>query len=257
MDSIININVSVMDEISTKIQLVFRWFTIDSIKMFLSKVQFISSLTTAVGLSSAIKILGNLTNNGYFISIVSLFIVIFLWHTYESYKAYEKTVAEVLETGYFSNFFSEIAKHIIKCPNNKVLLGLKLNDEEKPIIKEVCVEKVVVILPKSHNSLIETFIKINEFKIGNLDNQYWVNFTIKDNKITIYEYPRTLKPLLKYIELIIKKDQHTNFIEKLSEIYHRHFNDKFNKDWSKLKYDSGIGRQKDFDEMFEIVSSIP
>ena len=253
----------VENEIITNIYLFFRLLNYCSIKKFFTIYHFISSLGLAMTVGEGINFVVNLSKMEYLICVILILITISLCLMFGSYKAYEKTVAEILETGYFFNFFKDIALHIFRCRNKPVqsefkLLEFKFKDGEKdPIKVNVEQTEVVVVLPQSYNALENNINKINKFELDNLDNKYWVNFKINNNKITIYEYPRTLKPLPEYLKLITEKDQDINFIENLSQIYHRHFNDKFNKDWKELKDDLKIISPKALDDIFTIIPSLP
>jgi len=208
----------------------FRWLTIESIIKFANPSYFlIVIIPSTAGICSLIEFLTNLTRTKLVAVGTIVLIFLFLSQIYSSYIEYEKSIAEVLETGYFYNFFDKIVLHIWDRKNNNIPLKIKFNNEEKEVIETVKTSqlKVIVILPLSRKGLLETVDNIEKTtKMGSLDNNCWIRFKKNpDNTIIIYEYPRTLMAIPKHVNHKIKYSENT------SKIFHERFNVNFDEDW--------------------------
>jgi Ca2+/Na+ antiporter len=169
------------------------------------------------------------------ISVILITIIIILYSYYLSKKCneYEKTVAEVLETGYFWNFFMDLYTHIeLKENGNKKINFMYVDSENvEPVPATADQIKVKIILPSSNHSLQKTIEKVNNMtQLCSIDNKIRVRtkknpdntITNPDNTITIFEYPQTLQTIKKYFP---KKDKYSDYQSKK---FYRYFIDKFN-----------------------------
>lgn len=210
--------------------LLFRWLTFESIIKFANPSYFlIVIIPSTVGICSLIEFLANQTKTKLIVIGILVLIFLFLSQIYSSYMEYEKSIVEVLKTGYFYNFFDKIVLHIWDRKNNNIPLKIKFNNEEKEVIETVKTSqiKVIVVLPLSRDGLIDTINIIEKTtKMGSLDNNCWIRFKKNtDNTIIVYEYPRTLMAIPKHVNHKIKYD------EKISKLFHERFNARFDEDW--------------------------
>ncbi|MCC4766668.1 hypothetical protein FXW07_08600 [Methanosarcina sp. DH1] len=207
-----------------------RWLTIESIIKFASPYHFlIVILPSTVGICSIIEFLINLSKTKLVAVGTIVLIFLFLSQIYSYYKEYEKSMAEVLETGYFYNFFDKIVQHIWDRKYNNIPLKIKFNNGQKEVIETIKTSqlKFIVILPLSYDDFLDTINIINKTtKIGSLDNIYKIRFSKNpDDTITVYECPQTLMAIPKHGNHKIKYD------EKTSKLFHKHFNAYFDEDW--------------------------
>lgn len=209
----------------------FRWLTIESIKKFSDPMYLFGYVLPAtLCFNSIIAYFIDLSNLKSLVVCVIVFVLLFLCQIYARYKEYEKSIAEVLETGYFYNFFEKTATFIHQRKKNKKPITFTFNDGT---IKTVSTDQIIVkvILPLSLNSLSDTIEKVKKITVsGNIDNGAWVLAQKNpDNTITIYEYPRTLTAISTY--LVSPK---IDYGEEISIIFHKYFNTKFDKDWENV-----------------------
>lgn len=158
---------------------------------------------------------------------VLVFILLFLFKLYKSFSDKEKAISEVLETGYFNNFFYPFGILI----RDKLQCGQKLTisfkDKNKAPVRTTDIQ-VRVILPRSKHTLEDTMKQIDATtKDATIDNGAWVKVQIaEDGRIVIYECPRTLCTIETH--LIAGEGQYTN-TDSLK--FHRYFIAKFMRDY--------------------------
>ena len=120
----------------------------------------------------------------------------------DNIKNYKKSLAEILATGYVSNFAGRLSKLLkgksdleFSFPNQKTL---KIHPERI---------KVLVNLPKSLSSLrnfaeqTESETEIVLLREAAALEPYWIRAKLEDNgSLTIYEFPRTLFAIPRYLK---------------------------------------------------------
>ncbi|MBS1525012.1 MAG: hypothetical protein JST19_05150 [Bacteroidetes bacterium] len=158
---------------------------------------------------------------------ILVFLLLFLFKLYKNFSNNEKAVAEVLETGYFNNFFYPFALVV----TNKLQRGDKLTfDFKNKNIQSVETSDVEIriILPESKDKLAEAVSAIDNItKDACVDNDSWVKVqSLQTGKMVIYECPRTLAAIEKH--LINGENEYTN---EESIKFHRYFTEKFMKDY--------------------------
>lgn len=176
---------------------------------------------TAIGYYSGVSSIFH-TQGSLNVVIFAIILVLLTTITLKFKKTeYEKHIAQVLETGYFMNFIDRTVVSI---------LGSNLLNVNYPHAESVKVDRdkicIKVLLPESQMSLDETKAVVKDLSIkGSLDDGTWI-FHDKniDDKLVIYDYPRTMTAFAKYL-----KDK--QYDEKKSKIMHHHFNSKFKEDW--------------------------
>jgi hypothetical protein len=216
-----------IDKMKKNISSLLPWLTFESIKKFFDLKQTLLVILPTVFCYCGI-IPKDLPKPVYLGIVLIILTVIYFYCLYTKYNEYEKAIAEVLETGYFSNFFEKTAAYILKKQQDKQPIQFNFNDGTTEVVKADQI-KVKVILPLSLKSLDNTIDIVRKItKAGNIDNGAWVLAKKNtDNTITIYEYPRTLKAIQKYLP------ENYDYNEKKSKNFHKLFNAKFERDWSK------------------------
>lgn len=211
----------------------FRWLTLKSLAKFFDIKELIAFIfPTTWAYYETIPKLVDCPKAVLIASVVVILVVLFLYNLYARYVEHEKAIAEVLETGYFTNFMDKTAYMLGDRKERNQAVLFKFKDGTEHWVKPQNI-KVKVILPQSFNELIECIKKVDSIaKTGTIDNGAWViaKATIENEAtvITIYECPRTLQALSRYI---------ADYSEEQSKRMHRLFNEKFEKDWK-----SEIGR---------------
>lgn len=204
-----------------------RWLTVDSIKKFSDPIQLFEYTIPIVGFYCGI-IPKTTPKTELLVATLLIFTFFFIINLRNKYIEYEKSIAEVLETGYFSNFFKKTASHILEKKQENQPIKFTFKDGNTETVKANQI-KVKVILPLSVNSLTDIIKNIeNTAKSGNIDNGAWV-YAKKNlnNTITIYECPRTLTTIDQYLP------ERYEYSEEKSKIFHKFFNNKFDEDWRK------------------------
>lgn len=119
----------------------------------------------------------------------------------ENVKAYKKSLAEILATGYFMNFTGRIGKLL----RTKTPIHFSFPDDS---IKTFTTDQITVEvgMPENLQSLnkyaetIEDSYDIVYVREATFSEPFWVRATIRDNSLIIYEFPRTLFSLSKYLK---------------------------------------------------------
>jgi len=175
----------------------------------------------------------DLSRNLIVFTSVIVFLLLFLFRLYKNFNNNERAVSEVLETGYFNNFFYPFVTVITDKlrSDQKVTINFR-NQDQKPL-QTVDIE-IKVILPESKNQLADALKQINSLTHdATIDNGAWVKVRVLDNgKAVIYECPRTLSAIEKH--LINGEKEYTN---KDSFKFHRWFIEKFMKDYKMASLD--------------------
>ena len=170
------------------------------------------------------------------ITSILVFLLLFLFKLYKNFNNNDKAVAEVLETGYFNNFFYPFALVL----NNKLQSGQKVSIDFKnanqPPIQTGNID-LKIILPESKDRLDEAIKAIDNLtQDAIIDKGSWVKVQILDSgKAIIYECPRTLATIEKH--LINGESEYT---DKDSVKFHRYFIGKFMKDYKTTGFIFGI-----------------
>ncbi|MFZ6014426.1 MAG: STING domain-containing protein [Bacteroidota bacterium] len=206
----------------------FRWLTLKSLgKFFDAKAIVTFILPTAGFYYDIIPKVFNVSSTLLIFIVAVVFLLLFLFNLYQRYTDHERSIAEVLETGYFTNFFEKTAMFIKnkKDNNETILVNFKDGSFQRVQADQL---RVQVILPTSLAELRAIMKLIDKTaKPGTLDNGPWILATPHDNHtITIHECPRTLQALSRYLG----RGEH-EYTEVESKRLHRLFNEKFIKDW--------------------------
>ncbi len=119
----------------------------------------------------------------------------------ENVKAYKKSLAEILATGYFMNFTGRFGKLL----RTKTPIHFSFPDDS---IKTFTSDQITVEvgMPKS----LESLNKYSEMVQNNYDIVYvreatfsepfWIRAIINNDRLIIYEFPRTLFSLSRYLK---------------------------------------------------------
>ncbi len=120
----------------------------------------------------------------------------------ENVRSYKKSLAEILATGYFSNFTGKLGRVL---QGNKSLTFIFPDDKENQVHPENI--EVQVALPislvalKKHSDDVKKNFQIAYLKDSPTQDPFWVRAKVNDDgSMIIYEYPRTLFALPSYLK---------------------------------------------------------
>lgn len=142
----------------------------------------------------------------------------------ENVKTYKKSLAEVLATGYFMNFTGKLGTLL----KSKSPISFIFPDGSKIAFNTNSIS-VEIGIPRSLQSLIDYSEHVeSDSEIIYVDNSkwnepFWVRGTKTDNRLLIYEYPRTLFSIPKYLNADFSSDKKA---EKRSKKIFGYFNDR-------------------------------
>ena len=119
----------------------------------------------------------------------------------ENVKAYKKSLAEILATGYFMNFTGRFGKLL----RTKTPIHFSFPDNS---IKTFTSDQITVEIgmPTSLKSLnkycemVEDNFDIVYVREATYSEPFWIRAVILKDKLTIYEFPRTLFSLSRYLK---------------------------------------------------------
>lgn len=145
----------------------------------------------------------------------------------ENVKSYKKSLAEILATGYFMNFTGKLG----------ALLKSKKPIEfifPKNIVKSFYSDSIMIEIgiPNSlktlveYNELVESNSEIIYVETSELSEPLWLRGKVTKDVLTIYEVPRTLFSIQKYLKSDFSSTQQA---QKKSKKIYNYFNDKIDK----------------------------
>jgi len=119
----------------------------------------------------------------------------------ENVKAYKKSLAEILATGYFMNFTGRFGKLL----RTKTPIHFSFPDDS---IKTFTSDQISVEIgmPRSLKSLnkycemVENNFDIVYVREATYSEPFWIRAVIKNNNLIIYEFPRTLFSISRYLK---------------------------------------------------------
>lgn len=205
-----------------------KWLTPAAIKKNFDVPDLIAFiLPTTYAYYDGIPKIVNCPKNIIIATSVLVFILLFLFKLYKSFSDKEKAVSEVLETGYFKNFFYPFATTITDRLQHGQKLTINFKDKNKSPVETNDIQ-VRVILPRSKHMLEETMKQIDATtKDATIDNGPWVKVQVLDNeKIVVYECPRTLCTIENHLTNGNEKYTNTDSLK-----FHRFFIGKFMQDY--------------------------
>lgn len=182
---------------------------------------------TVIGYFSGISIFFPIPLGWKYLIFVIIFIPLFVIFMWCRKRNYERAIAEALETGYFMNFIEGTASFISsrKIQNKSIVIN---SADGKSITVDSDKINVKVILPESLSKLNDTIAVVEELtNRGSLENGTWILYEKNiGEKLTIYDYPRTMTSMGKYL-----KDMPGKYDELKSKTLHKYFNARFKDDW--------------------------
>lgn len=163
---------------------------------------------------------------------VLVFLLLLLFKLYKNFSNNERAVSEVLETGYFNNFFYPFATVVTDRIESGTKLTFDFKDKSLSSVETTDVE-IKIILPESKDKMANAVAAINSItKDACVDNSTWVKAQKLDTgKMIIYECPRTLTAIEKH--LINGESEYTN---EESIKFHRYFIEKFMRDYKTTRF---------------------
>ncbi len=160
------------------------------------------------------------------IGLLASIILAIIFYT-ENVRTYKKSLAEILATGYFMNITGKLGILL----KSKIPIDFIFPNNEK---RSFSTDQILVEIgiPKSLNSLISFSEKVESdseliyVDNSNLNDPFWLRGKVTDHRLTIFEFPRTLFSIPKYL----KSDFNTaSKAEKKSKKIYAYFNDKIEK----------------------------
>ncbi|MBK1438467.1 hypothetical protein JHJ32_00580 [Parapedobacter sp. ISTM3] len=131
--------------------------------------------------------------------VVSLALAILFYR--ENVKTFKKSLAEILAVGYFNHFSGRLGKLV----KSKVPVDFSFPDNS---LKTFTTDKINVEIgiPKNFSSLcsyanaVERKAEIVYVREASQSEPFWLRANIDNDSLLIYEYPRTLFSLPKYLK---------------------------------------------------------
>lgn len=131
--------------------------------------------------------------------LVSIILAVVFY--FENVKAHKKSLAEILATGYFMNFTGRLGKLL----KTKIPIHFSFPDGS---IKTFTSNQITVEIgmPRSLSSLnkycemVEANSDIVYVREATYSEPFWLRAIIENNKLIIYEYPRTLFSISRYLK---------------------------------------------------------
>lgn len=158
----------------------------------------------------------------------------------DNIKTYKKSLAEILATGYFMNFTGRLGRLL----KSKSPIEFSFPDKS---VKTFTANKISVEigLPKNLSSLnkyaesVEQNADIIYLREESSSEPFWLRAKIENEKLIIYEFPRTLFSLSKYLksEFSDKKSA-----DKNSKIIYSYFHNKIEQ--LRIEHSSEISNDK-------------
>lgn len=211
-----------------------NWMSRRSFMKFTSPADFMTSIIPTSGFY--FEFIPNFVDCSRLVLILTTVLValtIYLYNIRKNYKNYEKAIAEVLETGYFSNFFEKVARKLKQKLESKQDMSFTFLRSRPNVPVNIPSHHIEIklILPRSYDELQQAVTRIDQVsERAALDTGDWVNavYDVAGNKVVIYECPRTLLSLSKYL---LTDDE--SYTQRQSEVLHQYFNKKFETDWKR------------------------
>lgn len=169
-----------------------------------------------------------------------LSIILALVFYYENIRAYKKSLAEILATGYFMNFTGRLGKLL----KTKTPIDFSFPDGSIKTFTSDAI-RVEIGMPISLASLnaycekVEMNADIVYVREQTQSEPFWIRANVEDNKLVIYEFPRTLFSISRYM----KQDfTDADKAEKNSKRIYSFFHNKINQ--LRIEYSSEISNSK-------------
>ncbi len=206
----------------------FQWLSLSAIKKFFDLKELVAFiLPTTYAYYDGMPKLIELSHPVIIITSCAIGIMLMLFNVYKKYNEHEQAIAEVLETGYFCNFFDRTAVLLDekRQRGDSVVIEFK---NHKTLTLDVNKMLVKISLPKSKSKLSETIAQIDAIaRDATLDSGIWVKAAENaDGSVTVYECPRTLKAISRYLV-----NGQEGYTEDTSYRLCHYFNERFMKDW--------------------------
>lgn len=169
-----------------------------------------------------------------------LSIILAIIFYFENVKAYKKSLAEILATGYFMNFTGRLGKLL----KTKTPIHFSFPDGS---IKTFTANHISVEIgmPISLSSLIKYSEKIEMnsdivyVREETYSEPFWVRANVQDAKLIVYEFPRTLFSISRYMRKDFTNSQKA---EKNSKKIYSFFSEKI--DQLRIEYSNEISNER-------------
>ncbi|HVV56637.1 MAG TPA: STING domain-containing protein [Mucilaginibacter sp.] len=171
------------------------------------------------------------SRNVIIITTVLVFVLLFLFKVYKKFIDGERSVSEVLETGYFNNFFRPFAARISDRGRSGEKTTIDFRDKtQSPVTTGNIALKI--ILPESKDKLAETLKQIDSITRDAMIDGSWVKAQITETgRVTILECPRTLATISHYLDNGAER-----YTDEESVRFHRYFTEKYMRDYNAASF---------------------
>ena len=158
----------------------------------------------------------------------------------ENVKAYRKSLADILTTGYFMNFTGRLGKLL----KTKTPIHFQLPDNTirtftaNQISVEIGMPKTLAAL-NHYSEKVEMNSDILYVREETYSEPFWIRANIKEDHLIIYEFPRTLFSISRYLN---KDFTNQESAEKNSRKIYSYFRKKI--DQLRIEYSSEIANER-------------
>lgn len=169
-----------------------------------------------------------------------LSVILALIFYYENVKNYKKSLAEILATGYFMNFTGRLGKLL----KTKTPIHFSFPDGSTKTFSSSLIN-VEIGMPESLGSLnrysekVEMNADIIYVREETYSEPFWLRANIQDGKLIIYEFPRTLFSISRYLR---KDFLNKEMAEKNSRKIYAFFHQKI--DQLRIEYSNEISNER-------------
>jgi len=169
-----------------------------------------------------------------------LSVILALIFYFENVRNYKKSLAEILATGYFMNFTGRLGKLL----KTKTPIHFSFPDGSVKTFTSSLIN-VEIGMPESLSSLnkysemVEMNSDIIYVREETYSEPFWLRANIQDEKLTIYEFPRTLFSISRYMR---KDFLNTEMAEKNSRKIYSFFHQKI--DQLRIEYSNEISNER-------------
>ncbi|WP_100614841.1 STING domain-containing protein [Confluentibacter citreus] len=171
---------------------------------------------------------------------IILSIILAMVFYYENVKAYKKSLAEILATGYFMNFTGRLGKLLkTKTPIHFSFPDGSIKTFTSDAIRVEIGMPVSLASLNAYSEKVEMTSDIVYVREQTSSEPFWIRANVEDNKLVIYEFPRTLFSISRYM-----KEDFTDVAkaEKNSKRIYSFFHEKI--DQLRIEYSSEISNSK-------------
>ena len=175
-----------------------------------------------------------LTRNIALILAIVVFIILSVILVLLKVREYQRGVSKALATGYFKSFVEKLIQMFVSKGDNKIKFIFE-NDTKEFYAQQT---EIAIYLENSHTELkqknneIRKTARIAYVDKGAFNYPFFVWAKVENDKLFIYDLPRTLFSLKDYIDSQIEEESD---IDKETKKFFKMFNEEFKNLWNRLE----------------------